>query len=103
MPELSCTTLQFLSFFAKLSGLPAIPAEEGKEMKTTCKWWLTAIGGLALALTTVPNALAVCGQQAKMGHPASWVWGELEAGGGWRRFVDPPLSVWVREEWNVIP
>jgi hypothetical protein len=41
-------------------------------MKTTGRWWLTAVGGLALTLTTVPNALAKCGQPAKMGHPASW-------------------------------
>jgi hypothetical protein len=41
-------------------------------MSTTCRWWLPAIGGLALALMTVPDALAKCGQPAQMGHPASW-------------------------------
>jgi hypothetical protein len=41
-------------------------------MNTTCRWWLMAVGGLALTLTAVPNALAKCGQPATMGHPASW-------------------------------
>lgn len=41
-------------------------------MNTTCRWWLTAVGGLALTLTTIPNALAKCGQPPTMGHPASW-------------------------------
>jgi hypothetical protein len=41
-------------------------------MSATCRWWLPAIGGLALVLTMVPNALAKCGQPAQMGHPASW-------------------------------
>lgn len=41
-------------------------------MNTTCRWWLAAVGGLALTLTAVPNALAKCGQPDKMGHPASW-------------------------------
>ncbi len=41
-------------------------------MKTTCRWWLPAVAGLALALTTVPSALAACGQPATKGHPASW-------------------------------
>jgi hypothetical protein len=53
-------------------GLPAIPAEEGEQMNSTSRWWLAAVGGLALTLTTVPNALAKCGQPATMGHPASW-------------------------------
>jgi hypothetical protein len=45
-----------------------------REMKTTCKGWLSAVAGLTLALTTVPNALALCGAPAKtkMGHPTSW-------------------------------
>jgi hypothetical protein len=41
-------------------------------MNWTYRWWLPAIGGLALALMTVPNALAKCGQPAQMGHPASF-------------------------------
>jgi len=41
-------------------------------MNSTSRWWLAAVGGLALTLTTVPNALAKCGQPATMGHPASW-------------------------------
>jgi hypothetical protein len=53
-------------------GLPAIPAEEGEQMNSTSRWWLAAVAGLALTLTTVPNALAKCGQPATMGHPASW-------------------------------
>jgi hypothetical protein len=43
-----------------------------REMKTTGKWWLPAMAGLALALMTVPNALATCGQPATKEHPASW-------------------------------
>jgi hypothetical protein len=43
-----------------------------REMKTTCRWWLPAVAGLALALTMVPNALAQCATPAKPGHPASW-------------------------------
>ena len=41
-------------------------------MNSTSRWWLAAVAGLALTLTTVPNALAKCGQPATMGHPASW-------------------------------
>jgi hypothetical protein len=45
-----------------------------REMKTARRWWLPAVAGLALALTTVPDSLAQCGAPAKMklGHPASW-------------------------------
>jgi hypothetical protein len=43
-----------------------------RKMKTTCRWWLPAVAGFTLALMTVPNALAGCGQPTKMGHPASW-------------------------------
>jgi hypothetical protein len=47
-------------------------------MKTTCRWWLPAVAGLALGLTTVPGALAQCATPAKAGHPASW---NVPAGG----------------------
>jgi hypothetical protein len=73
-------------------------------MKTTCRWWLMAAGGLALALTTVPNALAACGLPAKMGHPASWNLPSGRAqltmagfGGNFRDVgeeVDPIVGMW---------
>ncbi len=41
-------------------------------MNRTSKWWLAAVGGLALTVMTVPNALAKCGAPAKTAHPAAW-------------------------------
>ena len=35
-------------------------------------WWLPAMSGLALALITIPNAMADCGSVGKTAHPARW-------------------------------
>jgi hypothetical protein len=67
-------------------------------MKTTSKWWLAALAGLALALTTIPDALAQCATPAKWAHPASW---NVPAGGARFRQVgeEKPSIVGL---WHVV-